>query len=79
MPPSPQYTPVIDAILKSSDLSTISIKKVRNGLAERTGIDFTPFKVLPPPPKLQQTASNNHAEKHRHSDHGPLRHSPRGA
>ncbi|KAF8252613.1 SWIB-domain-containing protein [Wilcoxina mikolae CBS 423.85] len=39
-----KFTPVIDAILRSSDLSTISVKKVRTGLSERTGIDFTPFK-----------------------------------
>jgi len=40
-----QYTPIIDAILKNSDLSTISVKKVRNGLSEQTGVDFTPVKV----------------------------------
>jgi hypothetical protein len=40
-----QYTPIIDAILRASDLSTISVKKVRNGLSEQTGVDFLPLKV----------------------------------
>ncbi|KAA8909318.1 SWIB/MDM2 domain-containing protein [Sphaerosporella brunnea] len=39
-----QYTPIIDAILRVSDLSTISVKKVRTGLSERTGVDFVPLK-----------------------------------
>lgn len=40
-----QFTPLIDEILRSSDLSTVSVKKIRNALAEQCEIDFTPLKV----------------------------------
>ncbi|KAI5820768.1 SWIB/MDM2 domain-containing protein [Pyronema omphalodes] len=39
-----KFTPLIDDILRSSDLSTVSVKKIRNALAEQCGIDFTPLK-----------------------------------
>lgn len=39
------YTTIIDSILASSDLTTISEKRIRRGLQETTGHDLTPYKV----------------------------------
>jgi hypothetical protein len=36
-----RYTPLIDEILAASDLTTISTKKVRVALQEKTGDDFS--------------------------------------
>ncbi|KAI5795140.1 hypothetical protein EDC01DRAFT_73919 [Geopyxis carbonaria] len=39
-----KYVPIIDAIFAESDLSTISVKKVRTGLSAKTGADFSALK-----------------------------------
>ncbi|KAF3483747.1 SWIB/MDM2 domain-containing protein [Arthroderma uncinatum] len=38
------YTAIIDSILASSDLTTISEKRIRRGLQETTGDDLAPYK-----------------------------------
>ncbi|KAK2867905.1 hypothetical protein FQN49_003360 [Arthroderma sp. PD_2] len=38
------YTAIIDSILASSDLTTISEKRIRRGLQEKTGHDLAPYK-----------------------------------
>jgi hypothetical protein len=39
------YAAIIDEILASADLETISAKRIRNGLQERVDYDLTPQKV----------------------------------
>jgi upstream activation factor subunit UAF30 len=39
------YTVIIDEILRTSDLNTISAKRIRKGLQERIGQDIAPQKV----------------------------------
>lgn len=39
------YAAIIDDILASADLETISAKRIRNGLQERVDYDLTPQKV----------------------------------
>lgn len=40
-----QYTRIIDHILKTSDLATVSRKKVRKGLEQELGKDLSDQKV----------------------------------
>ncbi|PWY94949.1 SWIB-domain-containing protein [Aspergillus sclerotioniger CBS 115572] len=40
-----RYIPIIDSILAKSDLTTISIKRIRKGLEDEIGYDLTPQKV----------------------------------
>lgn len=40
-----QYTSIIDHILKTSDLDTVSRKKVRKGLEQQLGKDLSAQKV----------------------------------
>ena len=39
------YAAIIDEILASADLETISAKRIRNGLQERVDYDLAPQKV----------------------------------
>lgn len=39
-----KFVPVIDDILRASDLATVSVKKVRNALQAKLGYDITPQK-----------------------------------
>jgi upstream activation factor subunit UAF30 len=39
------YAAIIDEILASADLETISAKRIRNGLQERVEYDLAPQKV----------------------------------
>jgi hypothetical protein len=39
------YAAIIDEILASADLETISAKRIRNGLQKRVDYDLTPQKV----------------------------------
>lgn len=41
-----QYAAIIDAILRESDLNTISEKKIRKALSEKLGYDVSHQKVL---------------------------------
>ena len=41
------YTAIIDDILQSSDLNTISAKRIRKGLQERVDSDTSHQKVCP--------------------------------
>lgn len=43
-----QFIPVIDAIFYNSDLSTVSVKKVRTGLQAQLGVDLSAQKVPAP-------------------------------
>lgn len=45
-----QYTRIIDHILKTSDLATVSRKKVRKGLETEIGKDLSDQKVCNPRP-----------------------------
>lgn len=47
VPPEQQasYSAIIDQILASSDLNTISAKRIRKGLQEKVDYDITPQKV----------------------------------
>ena len=47
LPPEQQasYSAIIDSILASSDLNTISAKTIRKGLQARVDYDLTPQKV----------------------------------
>ncbi|KAL5336283.1 SWIB/MDM2 domain-containing protein [Aspergillus crustosus] len=40
-----EFIPIIDSILSSSDLTTISEKRIRKGLQEEVGYDLTPQKA----------------------------------
>lgn len=47
------YSAIIDSILQSSDLETVSAKRIRKGLQERVDYDISHQKVgslMPPPP-----------------------------
>lgn len=41
-----EYVKLIDVILRSSDLNTISEKRIRKGLQEAVNHDLTPQKVI---------------------------------
>lgn len=41
-----KYVKIIDAILASSDLNTISEKRIRKGLQQAVNHDITPQKVI---------------------------------
>lgn len=43
-----QYVAIIDSILADADLTTISVKQVRNGIQTRVQYDITPHKVISP-------------------------------
>lgn len=58
-----QYAAVIDGILSSSDLATVSAKAIRKGLAEKLGTDLSEKKVKSPltlySPSLYRSLSTN--------------------
>lgn len=39
------YVAIVDSILADADLTTISVKQVRNGIQEKVQYDITPHKV----------------------------------
>lgn len=43
-----EYTTLIDEILASADLTTVSAKKIRNIMAEKLGYDISDKKVCSP-------------------------------
>ena len=45
-----EYVKIIDTILASSDLNTISEKRIRKGLQQAVNYDITPQKVCPSTP-----------------------------
>jgi DEK C terminal domain len=40
-----QYVAIIDSILVDADLTTVSVKQVRNGIQAKVQYDITPHKV----------------------------------
>ena len=40
-----QYVAIIDSLLLDADLTTVSVKQVRNGIQEKVQYDITPHKV----------------------------------
>ena len=40
-----QYVAIIDSLLLDADLTTVSVKQVRNGIQDKVQYDITPHKV----------------------------------
>ena len=78
------YVSIIDCILATSDLNTISEKRIRKGLEVAVNDDLTDQKVNPghlsPPDREQSTYDNNNddwLDRHQSPDHRSIRQVPR--